>query len=944
MRWLTLLFTLLWCVPAWAGVTWVPSPPLLGDGTTPSTVRFYVDDGARIRVKADAGKVGPAVGGADGVWTIPYTPPRVSAVGTVALKVTSGGVETSIDIPVVPPFSGSLQITFDPPVLPSTGTAMVKIVPDGSTALANEARSFLLVPSAGTVDALLPSGNGTWVARYTPPKGLTAPLSVVFGAADAAAPDKVQGSAILPVTVKRSVSFDVKPGSRTVLKVGSRSYGPLVAAPTGKVAFDVELDPREPSGELQSVNPDTSQENRAAPLPVAATSSITFYPLPASVPAQADVVVPVRILVIGPDGRPKPDAVLKLTASKGTISPARWDKNVFSASYSPPTTPGDITLTVEVDGVTSERKIKIVGTVPTITLTSEPVEIAKGSTSFSVVARVKDAQGTGVVGRPPTLKADGATASGSARDNKDGSYTFAFRVSSSTNRVRLYAAPAIETSSMPAAQLVAWPGAQMVAANGTDTVTVTVLAVDAFGLPVPNVPLKLGAPRGDGSVPPSAKTDGRGMARIVFTAGRTPGLASVRVEGAGLVTEVPLFQAKGGVGPLLPTGGSAAEEALVATWQAAAPELEVSRAGVVPPSGPPATLQITTVPPYTTPGAAILVNIRVMDSAGKGVGGKKLKISAAPAVVGQVTDNRDGTYSVALQLPAGTDGPIALTVGADSAAGSVTLPTLAMAGDQPVSSGGRKKPVGKGAGNKGASEAGAEARGPARTFTSEWAELRIGIGALNARGTYDMSSDAGAQLLGTAAFDTPGAGFYGVAVEGVWLPMHQSWGSLGLDVRARAQIEWFQVADNPYINVQRDAIIAARYRRALSGLFSLEGSLGAHYTTGVLFRYSDAGRTDAELLNFPLFGARLGALLSLESDRVYASLELAETFAPFPIDTHAELLLDFRVTDVGTTLRGGVSWDYRSMKYKAEGTEGDEGTASVQQQQFTFRLGVGQAF
>ena len=50
---------------------------------------------------------------------------------------------------------------------------------------------------------------------------------------------------MLPVTVKRSVSFDVKPGSSNVLKVGSRSYGPLVAAPSGKVAFDIDLDPRE---------------------------------------------------------------------------------------------------------------------------------------------------------------------------------------------------------------------------------------------------------------------------------------------------------------------------------------------------------------------------------------------------------------------------------------------------------------------------------------------------------------------------------------------------------------------------------------------------------------------------------------------------------------------------------------------------------------------------
>lgn len=837
MRWLTLLFTLLWCAPAWAGVVWVPSPALLGDGTTPSTVRLYVDDGARIRVKADAGKVGPAVAGADGVWTIPYTPPRVSAVGTVAWKVTAGGVETTLDIPVVPPFTGSLELSFDPPVLPSAGTAMVKITPEGSTAVANEGRSFLLVASAGTVDAVTPTGNGTWVARYTPPKGLIAPLTVVFAAADAAAPDMVQGSAVLPVTVRRSVSFDVKPGSINVVTVGARTHGPLVAAPSGKVAFDIDLDPREPTGALRSVNPDTSKDDRDVPLPVAATTAIAFYPLPASVPAQADLSVPVRIVVIGPDGRPKADATVKLSASKGTITPATWDRYVYSATFSPPTTPGEIVLTAEVDGARSERRIKIVGTVPTLTLSTEPMDIPKPGTSFSVVARVKDAQGTGVVGRAPTLTVDGATANGSAKDNKDGSYTFPYKVSSATNRIRVYAAPSVEASSMPAARLVAWPGAPMLAANGSDTVTVTVLAVDAYGLPVPNVSLKLGAPRGDGSVPPTGKTDARGMARLTFTAGRTPGVASVRIEGAGLVTEVPLFQAKDGIGPILPTGGGAADEALVAKWKAAAPELRLMREVVVPPSG--------------------------------------------PVVVAQA--------------------------GAQPPAASV-----------------------------------ASARAP--TPPAPWAKLRVGGGLLNARGTYTMSSDAGAQLLGAASFATPDAGFFGLAAEGVWLPIHQPWGSLGLDLRGRSQLEWFDVADLPYINVQRDAIVAARYRRGLAGMLSMEGSLGFHYTTGVLFRYSDAARSDAELLNFPLYGARLGGLLSLESDAIYLSLEIAETFAPFPIDTHAELLFDLRISDAGTTLRAGASWDYRSMTYDAEGSPGDSGTASVQQNQFTLRVGMGRLF
>ena len=349
--------------------------------------------------------------------------------------------------------------------------------------------------------------SGAWVARYTPPKGLTAPLAVVFGAADAGAPDKVYGTAVLPVTARKSITLDVTPGSSNVLTVGGRQYGPTVAAPNGKVAFDVDLDPRERTGDLKSVNPDTSRADRTVDLPVAASTSLAFLPMPASVPARADVSVPVRVVVIGADGKPRSDATVKLTSSKGAVSAATWDREAYTATFTPPAAAGDVTVTAEVDGVKAERKVVAVGTVPSITLSTTPTDIPKTGTTFTVTARVKDAQGTGVVGRPPTLTVIGATAAGTVKDNKDGSYSYPYKVASTVNLVRVFAAPAVDVSSMPAARLIAWPASPTLPANGTDTLTVNVVAVDAYGLPVPNVALKVGAPKGDGTVPPSATTD-----------------------------------------------------------------------------------------------------------------------------------------------------------------------------------------------------------------------------------------------------------------------------------------------------------------------------------------------------------------------------------------------------------------------------------------------------
>ncbi len=861
VRWLAVFCALLWCGPAFAGVVLVPAPPLVGDGITASTVRFYVDDSARIRIKPESGKAGTAVVGMDGVWALPFTPPAVTVAGTIAFKVTAGGTETTIEVPVVPAFSGAITVSFDPPSLPSTATALVRITPSGSSPITADRRRFTLWASAGTLEPVTPAGNGTWVARYTPPKSLTAPLAVVFTAADAASPDQIFGDAVLPITVKRAVTLDVKPSSSNVLTVGGRAYGPVVAAPNGKVAFDIDLDPREPTGQLRSVAPDTAKEDRTVPLPVAAAAQIAFLPLPANLPAQADLSVSIRLLVVGADGKPKADATVRLSASKGTITPATWDRGMFAAAFTPPSTPGEVTLTAEIDGAKAQARLKLVGSLPSLVLAAQPAEIAVAGTTLSVVARVKDAQGTGLVGRPPTLTVEGATSAGSAKDNSDGSYTFPYKVATSTSAVRVHATPLVDASGMPAARLLAWPSAETIVANGADVVTVTVVATDSYGVPVANVDLKLGSPRGDGSVPPTGKTDARGIARIPFRAGVTPGVASVRIEGAGLVTELALFQSTDGYGPLLPTGGNPAEEALIARWRAAAPTLRVVRMGTAAPIAP------------------------------------------LPIVIPTQASPAQGSPASASPPPAGV-------------AGAARPSTPSARAPRP----------------------------PAPAAPTEWATLRVGGGLINSRGTYTQTSDAGAQLLGQASFETPGAGFFGFAADAVWLPLPLSFGTLGLDVRARAQLEWFNVGESPFINVQRDLIGAARYRRGLGGPFSVEGSLGAHYTTGVLFRYSDAARTRAEILNFPLIGVRLGALASVEAGRVYASLELAETFAPFPIDTHAEALVDIVTGDTPTTLRIGATWDRRSMRYKAEGVGSDVGLASVEQTQFGVQIGAGTTF
>lgn len=935
MRFLAAFLLLIGVLPALAAdvVVLVPTPPLVADGTTTATVRLYVDGTSypKVKVKSEAGKVGPVVSGADGVVTFPFTPERAQATGKATLVVTYGSAgDVSVDVPIIPPLSGSLDVSFDPPLASATGSTTVKITPSSGSPITNEQRRFLLTASLGTVGPVAPTGSGTWIARYTPPKGMASPANVVFTAADAAAPDTIVGHGVLPVTLKRSVGFDAPAGTNNLLAVGGRTYGPLPASPSGKVAFELEVDPRYPTGTLTTVAPGGAKTDKSVPMTDAGKSQPAFLTMGPVVLTGGTARV--RVAVFGPDGREKGDATVKITASTGTVGEVRYTDGAYEATYNTPAAATDATLSAEVDGVKVDRKVKVIAAPGSITLVAEPAEIPATGSSVKVTARLKDAMGVALKGKTPTFTViSGGTVSGTPRDNGDGSYTVTVTVSKGSNLLRVAAAPQATDTGTSATRLVAWLSSPTLAANGVDSTTLTVLALTPYGTPKPDVALTLGVPRGDGSVAASASTGPTGLARVTYKAGKTAGLGSIHIEGAGLVTDVPVVQAAGPQAPSAPAGGPPDVESALARWSTSAPELAIIRAGTAPLSGPPATVQISTVPPYTTPGAAIQVTVRVADTTGKGVSGQKVAVTAAPATVGAITDNHDGSYVLAVQLPAGTDGPFAISAGVGAITGTVTLPTLANAATA------MQRPAGSGGGATKAT-GGNAGGGQAPGAPSDQAKLRVGVLLSNSRGSYEQSGNAGGQLLGEATYEAPGAGFFGLDASMLYWPLVADWGSIGVDAHLDGQLELFNVLDGNYVNLQRDAWGGLRYRYT-AGPVSAVGGLDVHYTTGVLFRYADDTLTDAMLLNFPLIGGRLSVGGALEVGRSYAVIELAETFVPYPVDTHAEATYEYDFGAQG--VRVGLGWDHRSMSFE---TEAGDGEADVKQTQISVTAGVGFKF
>jgi hypothetical protein len=598
------------------------------------------------------------------------------------------------------------------------------------------------------------------------------------------------------------------------------------------------------------------------------------------------------------------------------------------------------TLTTTAGEATDSLKTGLVSGLPTVTLRSDPPTLGENTRSLKVTATVVDGQGGAMVKQRMAFSADKLSPSGGYRDNRDGTYTQAYTVSSKVDRARVTASVRSSATGSPVARLVAWAPEPTLLADGSSKATVTVVAVDALGMPVPSVKLELKAPLGDGTLKPSATTDSNGLAVVEYVAGTTPG--PVRVEATtaeGVLAEAVLWQREAGEGPwpLIPSG-DADVRAFQSTWRSAVASVQLQRIdGKV---GLPARMAVSSTPEFTTPGAAVLVSVRIQDAAGMPVAGRKLKVTTSAGSVGAVSDNGDGSYLIPVQLAAGKDGPMDISVTTGGLSEKVWVPSLeSLGGVAAVNADGtvKDKPQDVASASTGGASAG---RGEA----SEGASLMM-VRVTGVDMAYDVEVRSPGGASAPVRTNTGRALPLGVAATSVQLELFPTRGRLGGAVDTRLggwRMGWTNgVEDETTVAWVYPTAFEARFRQPLGDSpLRLHLGAGAEVTNAVMFQYVNDLHAAVEPVSASVWGARLSLGMELDTRLVDLRLQAAEAFGPLPIASHVGGALDLGVLPgpMFLSLTGDADWQHFTVP--AEGS----GELVLRGRQLAIGAGVGARF
>lgn len=965
-------------LPSSGLVRLLPAGRLVGDGVTPATVHLLAlgPDGRpltalKLKATAEGGRAGEPVELGDGLYAVEIVPSAVADEEVFTLTVRGrsgliGAVDVSRRFPVAPPSTGRIQIAANPPslVLGQDAEATLRLVVDLPPAQLPDPEDLVVRVSSGEVTEIVAMGDGSYVARYLAPS-VNYPHLALLTVVDRRDPGAVFGAFTLPLSGKVDYPVTATEGATVVLEVADRTFGPVTAGAGGRATVPIVVPPG--NGRAAQVTRDGGETTRTdLDLRVPESRRLHFLPLPTTLPSDSRVTVPVRLLVREAAGAPDPSAAVNLTATVGRVTrPTHLGDGVYEATFTPPDsrTPVEATLQVSVPGSTVQSdavELTLVPAMPaTLDVTATPDALPAGGTALELIARLEAADGSGLPGRELRLDLDGASLSGAVRDVGGGDYEASLRADPATSvRARLLALPPV--SSNPLRRLVIIPSREQVSADGQATMPVTVVTADAFGYPVPGVAVDLTVEDGGGRLPASVTTDEAGTASVVFTAGASPALVTLRATARGALAEAALVQADGVDVPALPRSGTPDQRAAEELWAQSVRTLWVPREGGVEPTadvpmatGDLAAIALSAEPAVVAPGGAVTLVVTATDARGNPVGDVDLEFFAtAGARVLSPKPRGGGRYEARLEVPDDARGVVKVNVMGNGGAANGVL-EVRIAGDA-------------GGDLWGASAAPADA-GPApddaapppppeptpvaRLPEIDRPFLRMRLSFLASSYSYvqDPEADPGGLLperlawggeVGGAA--APLGGEFNVRAHLPTVPYLAFQGNL--------RISAYSVASDAFEEPARDTLYAAKVDvigRAPIAIGRDELSFGARvgfrYDDFITFRQCDQPDCAAAFEPLGIPGLDVGLEVGAEFWKMYLLAAASGGFAygsqPYAIQADANLGWNFTKNVFADV---GFGWQRREAFL--ESAETGDRRGSLADQQFLGTVGVGASF
>ncbi len=574
----------------------LPIGDLPGDGATPVTLNMMALDeqgqplvGVAVKAKLTAGSLSEPTEVQPGIHQFTFTPPQVDQT-TEVLVALKGQTEDKRKFKrtwtfvVEPPVSQQVAVAISPQrlTLEKGATASLDVSFVGGSPKFREGAELVLRANTGSIENLTTMGDGVYAALYRAPE-TNVPQVAVITAVDGRDPTRTYGHVALPLTAPKDLAVKTDPGASVLVRVGDREFGPEPTDRSGRATLSIVVPPGVATGTLITLK-DNARTETEVDLEVPATPRLEIFGSYPDLPGDAKLDLPLRIAVVRADGSADPAANLVVEAAGASVSaPVHEGGGVYRVDLDPDAASGIVETVVSAglrdDEARVEMPLRLVPIRPaSLALTPSPSRLPKDLKEFTVSATLRDADGNGLRERGVAFTTAGARLRG-VEDHGDGTYTATF---DRTGRgpAELLATAKAPASTNPVRQVVVIPQRDRLPPDGLSSTAVTVLAVDEFGYPVAGVPVGLTVLLGDGELPTKAKTDDAGMAQVQYTAGRSVGLVKLRVEAAGRIQTVPLFQLPPDALPglTLPFSGTAFEQSLLDSWRPIVQPLRLEKA------------------------------------------------------------------------------------------------------------------------------------------------------------------------------------------------------------------------------------------------------------------------------------------------------------------------------------------------------------------------------